>query len=201
MKASPRPRKASELPQSIRRSLDIYALAASAAGVGMLALAHPAEAKIVYTPANKWLPLNQNFYLDLNHDGIKDFRFWLASINWSTRFSKGFLHSLDVEVAESDQSKNAFYYSVSQFCLCAPALRKGTKVGPKSPFTGPAGPWLFLRSYQSGEHRSACKWLGVKEAYLGVRFIIKGRAHYGWVRLAYMRASTNRTRAKLTGYA
>jgi hypothetical protein len=195
-------RRTTEVSESLQRKLNVYALAASAAGVGMLALVQSAEAKIVYTPADKWLPLNQNFYLDLNHDGVNDFRFWLASANWSTGFSKGFLRSLAVEVAESSQSKNAFYYSVSQHDLCAPALRKGIKVGPKSPFTGPAGPWLFLKSYQSSEHHSACKWLGVKQAYLGVRFMIKGEAHYGWIRLGYMEASTNQpTRAKQTGYA
>ena len=202
MKNRPRSDNTATLSESISRRLSMYALAASAAGVGMLAWAQPAEAKIVYTPADKWLPLNQKFFLDLNHDGINDFRFELDSANWSTLFSRGFLRSLAVEVAQSSQSKNAFYYSVSQRDLCAPALRKGTKIGPKSPFTGPAGPWLFLRSDQSGVPHSACKWLGVKQAYLGVSFMIKGQAHYGWVRLGYMQASTNAPmRAKLTGYA
>jgi hypothetical protein len=176
----------------------MYALAASAVGVGMLALGQPVEAKIVYTPADKWLPLNENFYLDLNHDGVNDFRFGLASANWST----GFLRSSAVEVGEPSESKNAFYYSVNQLDLCAPALPKETKVGPKSPFTGPAGPWLFVKTFQSGELHSACHWLGVKQAYLGVRFTINGHAHYGWVRLGYMEASTDQPpRAKLTGYA
>ncbi len=41
-------RKPSTLSESLQRHLNAYALAASAAGVGMLALAQPAEAKIVY---------------------------------------------------------------------------------------------------------------------------------------------------------
>jgi len=202
MRRSPRPRRTVSLSDSVQQRLSLYALAATAAEVTILALSQPAEAKIVYTPADKWLPLNQTFYLDLNHDGVNDFRFRLDSANWSTSLSRGFIRSLGVEVAESSQSKNAFYYSVSQYDLCAPPLRKGKTVGPKSPFTGPAGPWLFLKSSQSGEHHSGCRWLGVKQAYLGVRFMIKGQAHYGWVRLGYMEASTNQpTRAKLTGYA
>jgi hypothetical protein len=40
-------RKASKLSESLRRHLNAYALAASAAGVGMLALTQHAEAKIV----------------------------------------------------------------------------------------------------------------------------------------------------------
>jgi hypothetical protein len=162
----------------------------------MLALSQPAEAKIVYTAADKWLPLNRYFDLDLNHDGVKDFRFLLASLNWST----GFLRSLGADVANSSQP-NGVYYSVSQNYACAPALRKGTKVGPKSPFTG-AGAWLFLKSYPGGRHLSACHWLRVKQGYLGVRLMVRGLAHYGWVRLRYVEATTNQpTRAKLTGYA
>jgi hypothetical protein len=201
MKDSLRPRKTAILSEPVSHHLNMYALAASAAGMGILALAQPAEAKIVYTPADKWLPVNKNFYIDLNHDGVNDFRFSLAYAKWSSTFSRGSLRSLAVEVGESNQLKNAFVYSVSQNDLCAPALPKGTKVGPKSPFTGPAGPWLFLKSYQSGEHHSACRWLGVKkQAYLGLRFTIKGLVHYGWARLGYI-STDQRPKAKLTGYA
>lgn len=62
------------LPDSLHRQLNMYARAAGAAGVGALALAQGAEAKIVYTPAN--LKIVQNGGLitfDLNHDGIADF--------------------------------------------------------------------------------------------------------------------------------
>jgi hypothetical protein len=171
--------------------------------VGVLALAQPAEAKIVYTPADKWIPLGQNFYVDLNHDGINDFRFWLASANWSTSATKGTARSLNVQVATSRQTKNAFYFSVSQSYPCVPPLRKGKTVGPKSPFSGLGAPFLFLKSFRSGltdERHSVCRWLGVKQAYLGVRFLIKGKTHYGWIRLGYVSAEP-RSKAKLTGYA
>jgi hypothetical protein len=51
MKRSPRPRKTATLPESIQRQLNMYTLAATATGVGILALAVPTEAVIVYTPA------------------------------------------------------------------------------------------------------------------------------------------------------
>jgi hypothetical protein len=41
----------SNLSDSVHLRLNMYALAASAAGVGALALARPCEAEIVYTPA------------------------------------------------------------------------------------------------------------------------------------------------------
>jgi hypothetical protein len=66
-RASRQPYKLSE---SQHRQLDAYALAASAAGVSILALAQPCGAKIVYTSAHEKIT---NFHLDLNHDGVTDF--------------------------------------------------------------------------------------------------------------------------------
>src|SRR5271167_4822432 len=73
MKRPSAPRKTAALPESIHHRLNMYALAASAAGAGMLALAQPAEAKIVYTPAHKEIAPNNTVSLDLNHDGKIDF--------------------------------------------------------------------------------------------------------------------------------
>jgi hypothetical protein len=70
------PRKTTNLPESLHQQLNMYALAAGAAGVGVLALAQPADAKIVYTPAHKHLPHNKLFYLD----GVDDFKFALNSL-------------------------------------------------------------------------------------------------------------------------
>ena len=69
MKRSRSARIAADLSASVHHQLNMYVLAASAAGVGMLALAQPAEAKIVYTPAHVILHSNSVFNLDLNHDG------------------------------------------------------------------------------------------------------------------------------------
>ncbi len=49
--SSRRPRTTSKLSDSVHHRLNMYAFAASAAGVGMLALALPAQAKVVYTKA------------------------------------------------------------------------------------------------------------------------------------------------------
>jgi hypothetical protein len=53
----------------------MYALAATAAGLGVLAPACTAEAKIVYTPDHQKIPLFSKLNMDLNHDGISDFQF------------------------------------------------------------------------------------------------------------------------------
>jgi hypothetical protein len=49
MKTSERPSKQVHVRNPLHQQLHIYALAASAAGVSMLALARPSEAEIIYT--------------------------------------------------------------------------------------------------------------------------------------------------------
>jgi hypothetical protein len=72
MKPSPRSRKQANLSDSVLHRLNMYAVAASAAGVGMVVSPQAAEGKIVYTPAN--VNLNgKPFPLDLNHDHRVDF--------------------------------------------------------------------------------------------------------------------------------
>ena len=82
MKPARSPRSPSKLSDSVHLQLSAYALAAGAAGVGMLALAQPAEAKIVYTKTHMVIAGAEQYYLDLNHDKITDFtvvNFWTTA--------------------------------------------------------------------------------------------------------------------------
>jgi hypothetical protein len=76
----------SSLSDSVHLRLNMYALAASAAGVGALALARPSEAEIVYRPAQVTIRINKTIPLDLNHDGKTDFR--LPNV-WGTAEATG----------------------------------------------------------------------------------------------------------------
>jgi hypothetical protein len=76
MARSSRPaRTPAKVSDSINAHLNLYALAAGAAGVGMLALAPPVHAKIAYTPADvnfsRYLPVP----LDLKPRWDRRFRF------------------------------------------------------------------------------------------------------------------------------
>src|SRR5580704_2917085 len=66
----------SQLPESLHKRLSAYTLAASAAGVSVLALAQPTEAKIVYTKAHHRIPLNTFYGVDVNRDGVTDLAFF-----------------------------------------------------------------------------------------------------------------------------
>ena len=69
---SPRPAEGT-LSETLEHRLRSYSMAAAAAGVGMLALAHPAEAEVVIT--HKVIPVNNGTVsIDINHDGIADFQ-------------------------------------------------------------------------------------------------------------------------------
>ncbi len=71
------------LSKSIDSRLKLYGMAAAAASVGLLALAEPAEGKVVIT--NKQIPIPRcdglhtcPVKVDLNKDGIADFSFTLG---------------------------------------------------------------------------------------------------------------------------
>jgi len=71
-------RKRGTLSSSLEHRLNSYALAASAAGVSFLALAQPAEAKIVYTPEHTLRsPRTTSFVLILITMGLR-------ISNWTT---------------------------------------------------------------------------------------------------------------------
>jgi len=204
MTRSPRPRGTARLSESIHQRLNMYALVASASGVGLLALTPLAEAKIIYTPAHakviRFVPLP----IDLNHDGIVDF--YLASgansnvnflnvCQYATQTFRGTgcaYNGLGTNAMRTIDSKGAEY---------AAALRNGAKVQDgrfaKSranlgyvffPSKGPSwrGPW-----FNGGK--------GVTNRYLGLKFQIKGRFHFGWARVTVTVSDGITT--TLTGYA
>jgi hypothetical protein len=62
----------SKLPDLTRKKLEMYSLAAAAAGMSIAALSPSAQAEVVFTPAHQKIGTN-GVILDLNHDGVGDF--------------------------------------------------------------------------------------------------------------------------------
>jgi len=188
-----RPRRtASSLSASLHRQLNMYALAASAAGVSMLALSPRAEAKIVYFPANITIGHGgvQIYNLDLNHDGIADFSI-------STRGSCEFSCSRQLGARGSTRGDEIEFNGFKRGLHSGAALHLGAKIGAKNNFDLSA----FLASgfgYKS-HYYSKGNWANVRR-YLGLEFQIKGKTHFGWARLSVSVQKLNIT-AKLTGYA
>ena len=185
---SRRARTASTLSESANRQLNMYALAATAAGVGALALAQPAEAKIIYTPAHLLIPPGMAYGIDLTHDGVDDFQinnFHRVNSHYDTIFLAAWGNFKGDAVAGLLRLSSTSY---------AYALFRGAKIGPSLQFSGND---MLATTYS---HRVFGKWENVRDRYLGLRLQIKGKIHYGWARLNVSFVSP-RISALLTGYA
>jgi hypothetical protein len=170
----------------------MYTLAASAAGVGVLALDLPSEAKIIYTPTHRVIAVNSRYQLDLNHDGSTDFTIH----NSKSCPNEVCLLSLTLKPAPPNSAVG--YKSASPRVRYESALRAGVRVGPGDVFQKSKG------RMAAGDYFSTTglfgPWADVKNRYLGLSFVIKGKRHYGWARLTVGSAQGAIT-ATLTGYA
>ena len=191
---SPRSRMTSQVSSSLEKRLSLYSLAASTAGLGVLTLANPAEAKIIYTPANVKIVQNGGLVnFDLNHDGIADF----GLRNFYSRTSALSYMRGDLQVVPA-QSGNEIWAVPCNAVSCAAALPKNVQVGPKGHFHKDSAGGLIM-AFANNEI-SYGPWLKVKQAYLGLKFVIKGKVHFGWARVKVSTRSVSIS-ATLTGYA
>jgi hypothetical protein len=194
MKRSPGPRKTpSVLSDSIHQQLNMYALAASAAGVSALCLAQPSEAKIIYTHAHIRMLPSSAFALDLNHDKIPDVGFS------NTFFATDFMSHADLVVG-------GYGNQVLVANFCAAGLPAGKNIGPhghfgKTIYAYEMGYFLSTFFPRKPNLTTRCPWADQKTHYLGVKFHIKGKVHFGWVRVKVSFVSFQGMTASLTGYA
>jgi hypothetical protein len=188
-------RRPSKLSHSVHQQLNMYALAAGSAGVGTLALAQASEAKIVYTPAHKVVRLNQAVPIDLNHDGIHDFDVFNLTHNSTTPFG-------DFLAAEPLQSGNQMRVVRTNrgYANYAAALGPGVRVGPGGKHFAAGRNEMAFWSFNSSGAVSGGPWKNVKSRFLGLKFVIKGKTHYGWARLNVSIVNEN-VETILTGYA
>jgi hypothetical protein len=197
----PRARKTVDLSETVHQQLSAYALAASAAGVTLLALSQPSDAKIVYTPVHKVIGKNSSYQLDLNHDGITDFTIKNShcSYNQSSRTSCQVDSWNLLSVAPAGNN------AVAGSLRLALDLRRGARIPDHRKFIGTATLLSQCRGFCNSGHsgtRIYGLWRNVANRYLGLKFKIRGKTHYGWARLS-VKASKRpyEITAVLTGYA
>lgn len=211
MKEVRQKREPARLTGKLDANLLTYAIAATAAGVGMIALP-AAEASVVATPANISVPHGGGLIqFDINRDGQMDF-----GLSWgsrgpvapghhrktcSTNCPPPFDSQLTVVPAQAanevwqNGSKAGFFGSS---IYCAAALAPGRRVGPAAKFT-PGNKGLFWYYANFATNQSACRWgqKGPRDSYMGVKFLdTGGNLHYGWVRVSIGGGSVT-----ITGYA
>jgi hypothetical protein len=184
-------RKPANLSDSVHRQLNIYALAMTAAGVSMVS-AQPAQAKIVYTPthhtlANGTLPIP----IDRTHDFTLSDKFYIITGSWSTQL-------LNLNVSGSA--------GVAGAKGSAAALKRGAVIGPTRKFqTGKALMAGGFCETQISSSRVFGPFANTTQRYLGLKFKVNGKVHYGWARFSSVKASACNggpaVTAVLTGYA
>jgi hypothetical protein len=205
------------------KSLLGYATAAVAAGVGVLALTHPAEAKIHYTPSNIPIPFNTTVQLDLNHDGIPDFTVTNFSNTSAIRggIHRGVRprgHALRRPPTGDGVRPPA---SFGQFGLTVAPAQPGNGIGAITSFIG--GQWAaelqpdrFISSFRvfadskvgmdfwafsrtiSGTVQGP--WQDNKGGFLALKFVVSGKTYFGWAHISTPAGFPFETPA-ITGYA
>jgi hypothetical protein len=197
-------RPSKNLSSGLERQLSMYALAASAAGVGMLALAQPqpAEARIIYTPAHHVIGENESYDLATNHKTTDFVLYNLKCTNGGT----GCTSSNWARLSVRGKSGNGWLGRLTP--SWASALKVGARISKEGAFHTFLGymvrkdfcAWCGTSTHTSGP------WVNVTDRYLGLKFRITptkaGAFHYGWARLNVRGAKDGFTiRAVLTGYA
>jgi hypothetical protein len=191
--------------QKLDRQVNFYAGAAAAAGVSILAMVQPAQGEVIITKKTIPIPISnfdgQQFPvpIDFNRDGVTDLSFILSTFAYHS--FNGILVALPATggaVVAAPGAKDNFYAS---------ALLRGAKVGPSAHFSSKGV--ADLERSQGGESGSSRysrniygKWnSGSPNRYLGVRFLINGQTHYGWVRMTVAFGTRRPIAATITAYA
>jgi hypothetical protein len=199
---SSNPRPLTQLNPVVEKTLLSYAALASAAGVGVMALSQPSEAKIVYTATHQVIAANTTLQIDLNGDGTNDFflsnRFVASPRGQTSSFRTSAALSIN-PVAKTNQ-----VWGHSGFVSAMPA---GIVVGSKGKFA-PSQYFMGGVSALDGNHPIyQGQWAppegSVKNHYVDMKFVINGEIHYGWARLSVQIRQTKNggAQAVLTGYA
>jgi hypothetical protein len=177
--------KAANVSAALNRSLTVYALAAGAAGVSLLALAPRAAAQIAYTPAHDILNRDGLYTIDLNHDGIAD-----LLIRQQPYFHEGQVLSV------VPPNGNAVVEGALGW---AAAMSAGSVVGSSKNFFPHKASMAILSRF--GYYYAS--WApNTIDHYLGLKFLISGETHYGWARMTVqIHLQTRQIYSKLTGYA
>jgi hypothetical protein len=171
----------------LNSKLDARLAAYMAAGLGTLASANPAQAKVVYTQTNTTLTSHYDVFLDLNNDGVGDFSFSQFSYGGWDHFYFFPKVKGNAVLEEKGPVKDPA------------ALRAGVPIGPKGDFNSSPFQLLAKCGGTSGFDRTSGDWNEVTNRYLGLRFLINGEVHYGWARLTV--TGCGGLGATLTGYA
>ncbi|MFZ0418247.1 MAG: hypothetical protein WAM04_09070 [Candidatus Sulfotelmatobacter sp.] len=190
------------LDSTVEKKLLGYAALAGATGVGILALAQPAEAKIVYTATHQIIAPNTTLQLDLNGDGTNDFVFSNRFAGSPRRATSSFRTSAFLSISPAVQTNEV--WGTDGLVSALPA---GVKLGPGGKFAVSQFDMGGVSALDGNHPVYGGQWAppagSVKNHYVGLKFVINGQIHFGWARLSVEVRQTKDggVKAVLTGYA
>jgi hypothetical protein len=185
--------------RNLENQLKSYALAAAAAGAGLLTFSDTANAAVVYTPTQITLTDGQ-VNIDLDADGITDFTLvdHLKELSFYSNRMLGVVGPSGANVVKGNggaaaMQMNSIISSGRVFQPVNKARGRMASVGYRC-VTSSA-----CQSFAIGPFKQ------VKNKYLGFKFTTNGATHYGWARLnvAYKNQSGGNSTIDvyLSGYA
>lgn len=180
--------------------ISTYVNTALATGVSLLALAHPAQSEVVMTKKTISISPFAPVMLDLNKDGVADFKLSFVGSNYGHTVSN-YINAVPLAGGEIVGS------AAGKFGPYASALARGANVGPSAHFVQAKNGKVTLEHFLGIESGSLLsytygKWdnLG-PDRFLGVKFPIHGEMHYGWIRVTVNVAKVNGVSGTVTAYA
>ena len=178
-------------PESVRQHFNRFA---ATLAVGLLAMAWPVDAQIVYTRTNITIGPNASYNLDVNNDGVTDFTI-TSEVFWEG-------YPPEVCVAWGDVSEGP---AAGNGALIGP-LSEGDEIGPEQVFNSGG---TILESFSWPKRKEppcphlvySGPWHVVLKGkrYLGLMFQMNGETYYGWAQLTLLDGGVGG--AKLSGYA
>ena len=196
----------------LNRQIAQYSIAAAVAGVSVLAMASPAAGEVVITRKTIPIPLapynvQDSVKISMANNGIDNFSFGLAA--GTRNVGPRELVVLPVDRGPDGAHNQIMVGAGGSFYAKALALERGVNIGPAgipfATFFSSSGALVAGTNADNGSYYSRGFWAGnLKNHYLGVRFQINGKFHYGWIRLtvtANVKLEKPTLEATITGYA
>lgn len=159
-----------------------YSLAAAVAGVSVLALAAPAEGKVVIT-THISIPVTGTVNIDFNHDGVTDLELMMCGYSAGHFKCSSALPLGAYSTNLSARPLNGGGILQKKQTGLASNLMRSASIG-KSGYFAKYG--LMAQragtAYTTATERG--NWgSGQPNRFLGVKIVIHGATHYGWVRV------------------
>jgi len=148
---------------ALDQRLLLYVFAAGAT----LACAVPSQAEVVFTPSNAVFRGLGKFDIDIDNDGTSDFTLLTEMKHYSTYSLVPDLFAYGNPPSHQIITGRVGFWGVGD----ALALPKNTRIGPGQRFRAFA---LMETPFYGG-------YWHVNSRCLGVRFLINGEVHYGWI--------------------